>query len=359
MIQYTVITYTSAGVRTSYISDVLDVAVGRSVNGIDICQVSVGGTSASAAFLNYGAILEVYREDSGAGIAYYREFSGTIRMRDTSIADETVITVQALGHTALLSDRIVAWPAGVADRSEFTAVPAETVLKTIFEYNLGASATTANGRLLPGAITGAATPTSAGYGNLISISIAGDNVLSAMQRIQEMAGGDFDVVYTPPATYTYMYYNLQRGDDLRASVVFSVGNGTIGRLRIIDDRIDDASAVIVAGSGEGMARTYVTRPATLPTGLDLRERWIDARTQSTTAQYTQLGDIALADAERQRQRIEVQILQSDALRYGRDYRLGDIVSVYTGSATLTRKVQSVALRLSSDGSEAIDVGLVA
>jgi hypothetical protein len=85
---------------------------------------------------------------------------------------------------------------------------------------------------------------------------------------------------------------------------------------------------------------------------------VDARNQSTTAEYQQLGDIVLAEAERQRSRIEVQILQSEALRYGRDYVLGDLVSVYTGSTTLTRKVQSVGLHFSSDGSEAVDVGLV-
>jgi hypothetical protein len=179
-----------------------------------------------------------------------------------------------------------------------------------------------------------------------------------MQRIQEAAGGDFDLVYTAPATYTYTWYTGQRGTNRSATVIFSVANGTIGQLRVITDRIADATAVIVAGQGEGVFRSYVTRPASLPTGLNLRERWVDARNQSTTAEYQQLGDIVLAEAERQRSRIEVQILQSDALRYGRDYVLGDLVSVYTGSTTLTRKVQSVGLHFSSDGSEAVDVGLV-
>jgi hypothetical protein len=358
-VQYTVVTYDSAGSRTSYISDVLDVVVSRAVNGIDMARIVVGGTSAAAQYLTYGSILEIYREDRDAGIAYYREFAGMMRLIDTVTADVTTISVQAVGFTALLADRIVAWKAGVANRSAFSASPAETILKNLFDYNLGANATTANGRLLGGALTGATTAASGGAGNSLSISVAGQNLLTAMQRIQEAAGGDFDLVYTAPATYTYTWYTGQRGTNRSSTVIFSVANGTIGQLRVITDRIADATAVIVAGQGEGVYRSYVTRPASLPTGLNLRERWVDARNQTTTSEYQQLGDIVLAEAERERSRIEVQILQSEALRYGRDYVLGDLVSVYTGSTTLTRKVQSVGLHFSSDGSEAVDVGLVA
>jgi hypothetical protein len=357
-ISYTVITYDSAGTRTSYISDVLDVVVSRAVNGIDMARITVGGTSAAVQYLTYGSILEIYREDRDAGIAYYREFAGMMRLIDTVVADVTTVTVQAVGFAALLADRIVAWKSGVSNRSTFSASPAETILKTLFDYNLGSNATTANGRLLGGALTGATTTASGGAGNSLSISVAGQNLLTAMQRIQEAAGGDFDLVYTAPATYTYTWYTGQRGTNRSSTVIFSVANGTIGQLRIVTDRIVDATAAIVAGQGEGVYRSYVTRPASLPTGLNLRERWVDARNQSTTAEYQQLGDIVLAEAERQRSRIEVQILQSEALRYGRDYVLGDLVSVYTGSTTLTRKVQSVGLHFSSDGSEAVDVGLV-
>lgn len=357
-VQYTVITYDSAGSRTSYISDVLDIVISRAVNGVDMCRIIVGGTSASVPYLEYGAILEVYREDRDAGIAYYREFAGIIRMVDTLTADVTTITVQAVGFTALLADRIVAWKSGTANRSQFSAVAAETVLKDLFNYNLGSSATTANGRLLSGVLTGATTAATGGNGNTISLSVSGQNLLAAMQRVQEVAGGDFDLVFTAPATYTYTWYTGQRGTDRSASVIFSVANGTIGSLRIVVDRIADATAAIVAGQGEGATRSFVIRPATAPTGLDLREVWVDARNQSTTNEYTESGDIILAEAERQRGRVEAKILQSEALRYGREYFLGDLVSVYTGSTTLTRKVQSIGIRFASDGSESIDVGLI-
>ena len=59
-----------------------------------------------------------------------------------------------------------------------------------------------------------------------------------------------------------------------------------------------------------------------------------------------------------RARVDARILQSEALRYGRDYFIGDIVGVYDGTTTLTRKVQTIGLRFASDGSESIDVGLI-
>ena len=357
-VQYTVITYDSVGTRTSYISDVLDIVISRAVNGVDMCRITVSGTSASVPYLEYGAILEVYREDRDAGIAYYREFAGLMRLIDTAITDVTTITVQAVGFNALLADRIVAWKSGVSNRSQFSAVAAETVLKTLFDYNLGSSATTANGRLLGGVLTGATTAATGSNGNTISLSVSGQNLLTAMQRVQEVAGGDFDLVFTAPATYTYTWYTGQRGTDRTTSVIFSVANGTIGSLRIVTDRIADYTAAVVAGQGEGATRSFVTRPASLPTGLNLREAWVDARNQSTTAEYTESGDIVLAEVERQRSRVEARILQSEALRYGREYFLGDLVSVYTGSTTLTRKVQSIGIRFASDGSESIDVGLI-
>lgn len=357
-ISYTSIIYTSTGVAQSYSDGFLDIVITRAVNGIDMLRIIYDGSSDAVPYCTYGSIIEVWREDNSVNIAYYREFAGIIRYIETVIGDATLVTVQAVGFNALLADRIVAWPAGVANRSAFSAVPAETALKLLFEYNVGANATVANGRLVNGVISGTTAYSTTGEGNLISIAVHGQNLLTAMQRIQENAGGDFALVFTAPSTFDFQWHSGQLGNDRASSVVFNVGNGTIGQLRIITDRITDTTATIVGGQGEGVLRQYVTRPTALPTGLDLRERFVDARSQTTTAQYQQAGDIVLAEAERQRGRVEAQILQSDALRYGRDYFFGDIVSVYDGTAMLTRKIQSIGLHFASDGSEAIDVGLI-
>lgn len=349
--------YSSAGVRQAIITDVLEVTSRRIVNDIDTIAISVMSTSPAAQFLVYGAIVEYYRTDISNGIATYRESVGVIRfIRTKRIADITYECV-AFGFNVLLADRIVAYKSGLANLSQFTSVVAETALKTLFNYNVGSSATTANGRYLDGRVTGATAAATTGAGSSITVSCSNQNLLLAMQKIQLNAGGDFDVVFTAPATYTFTWYTGQLGTNRASSVIFSVDNGSLGALIVDDDRVNDFTAAIVGGQGEGSARIITTRPASLPTGLDLRERFIDARNENTTAQYQALGDAALRDTTINRQAIEAQVIQSANLRYGRDYFLGDLVSVNTGSATVTRKVQAVGIQNKSDGSEVIKIEL--
>ena len=355
---YTVQVYNSAGTLQATVVDFLAIRITRVVNGIDVLTMQLGGTSPSVSSIVYGGIIEVYRQDIEAGIASYREYAGIIRGIEQIITDQTIYDIQAVGFNALLADRQVAYFAGVANRTQFTAQPAETIMKTLFNFNVGSSATTANGRFLDGRITGATASATTGAGTSMSINVAQLNLLQALQKVQLSAGGDFAVVYTAPATFTFTWYTGQLGTDRSASVIFSVGNGTIGKLVVRTSRIDDITAVVVAGQGEGSARAIVTRPSSLPTGLDLREGYADARNQKTTTEYQQLGDVMLALATRQRSSVDAVVLQSNALRYGRDYFFGDLVGVYTGAATVTRKIATIELSLSKEGAESINVGLI-
>lgn len=357
--QYTIYVYTAGGTLSAVCTDFLAIAVNRTVNSIDIAQFDVNAVSSTASYIVYGAIVEVYRQDVAAGIASAREFAGTIRGITTTYGQTTVITAQAVGTNAILGDRIVAYKSGVANRSQFTAVVAETVMKTLYNFNLSTSATTANGRMLDGRLTGATAATSAGLGNATSLSCSGENLLAVLQKVQLTAGGDFALIYTAPTTWTFTWYTGQLGTDRSASVIFSVATGTIAKLTLKTNRVTDTTAAVVAGQGEGSARVITTRPASLPTGLDLRETWVDARNQKTSAEYTQLGDITLNKATRSRVTLQTEVLQNAALRYGREYFLGDLVTVYAYAAgNITQKVQSVALSMSAAGAESVNVGLI-
>jgi hypothetical protein len=86
---------------------------------------------------------------------------------------------------------------------------------------------------------------------------------------------------------------------------------------------------------------------------------VDARNQKTAAEYTQLGDIELRTATRSQVTLQTEVLQNAALRYGREYFLGDLVTVYAYAAgNITQKVQSVALTMSSAGAESVNVRLI-
>ncbi len=189
--QYTVSLFNSSGTLQAISQDFLHLVINRTVNAPDAMQVVYNSNSNNVQYLTYNAIVTVTRVDTDAGISAATEFSGIIRKIVRVVNDRTTYEVTAVGMLALLGDRIVAWPANVLNRSLFRTSPAETVLKNLFNFNIGSSATTANGRLLDGRITGMTTSATAGTGTNISIGVAGQNLLASMQKIAD------DVVNSP------------------------------------------------------------------------------------------------------------------------------------------------------------------
>lgn len=356
---YTVSLYNTSGTLQAISQDYLDLAISRTVNAPDVAVLIYDSNSANAQYLVQGAIVTILRQDPDAGITGATEFSGQIRRIVRTVNDRTTYEVTCVGMLGLLGTRIVAYKAGIANRSKFTSSPAETILKNLFTFNIGASATTANGRIMAGNITGMTTAATAGTGTVLSVSVAYQNLLSAMQKIADDGGGDFDLLYTAPATWTFTWYLGQRGTDRTATVKLSVPLGTIGELIVSDDRIEDFTAVIVGGEGEDKARRVATRPATLPTGLSSREYFADARNlkKATLGRLRNHGQILLNRQARKRVTYTVTLLQNAALRYGRDYFLGDLVTILDGTTAITQKVQGVDLAFTADGKESVDVTL--
>lgn len=355
---YTVQLYTNAGVPVGNVTGFISVDISRVLNAYDLAQIVLTSDSYYYAYFSYGVFVEVYRQDPELGVPLTREFAGVVVNSITDIAPITTRRIIAAGFEWLLQNRVIAYYANITNRSVFTAQPAETILKTLFNYNLGSLATTANGRFLSGVLTGATTAATGGAGNTISIAVAGQNLLSAMQKIQELAGGDFAVIYTVPTTYTFTWYTGQRGTDRTATVQFSVDKGSIGRLTITENRLKDGTTAVVAGAGTESARQIATRPAVLPTGIDSREIWIDARNGQTSATALQnVGTAELGNYTRGRITYTAEILQIPSALYGVHYFLGDLVTVYTGTTNVTQKIYGVKLGISSVGKETITIEL--
>jgi hypothetical protein len=356
--QYILQIYDSSGVLQATVIDYISLSISRVVNGIDLTRFELSASSPAASYMINGNILEVYRSDIQNSIASYREFAGIIRSTTTTYEAITVIQITAVNFNILLADRVVAYKSGISNRSQFSSIVAETIITTLYNFNLGPSATVANGRIIDGRLTGATSATSSGSGNSLSLSCSGQNLLDVCQKIALDGGGDFAINYTAPATWALVWYTGQMGADRTASIYLSLLTGTIGKIIVYDDRIINPTAAIVAGQGEASARTIIARPASLPTNLNLREVWVDARSQKNTSEYNQLGDVALALADRERSRFDTTVLQNEAYKYGRDYFLGDLITLYNGSSNVTQKVQGVTITLSKEGAEGINVKLV-
>ena len=359
---YTMTIYNASGVIQTIATDYMQLGISRQVNAIAGLTFTMASTSPNAQYLQYGYIVSVTRQDTAQGITASVEFAGMIRKIVRIVSTQTVYQITAVSMLALLSDRVVAYRANVANRSVFAAVPAETVLKTLFNYNCTALAVTGtkSQRIIDGNTAGMTTAATAGGGSTVSIACSMANLLETMQKVAIGNGGDFDMVWTAPATYTFTWYLGQRGTNRSSSVILSVATGTIAELQVITDRVQDFTNVILGGSGESIARNMYSRPASLNTGLSNRERFIDARNQgagTTAAYYNTIGDSTLAQQTQKRTIYNVKLTQNAALRYGRDYFFGDLVTINDNGTLVTQMVHGVDMKFDNSGSETVNVKL--
>ncbi|CAB5218684.1 Siphovirus Gp37-like protein, partial [uncultured Caudovirales phage] len=357
---YTMTIYNASGTIQTIATDYMQLSINRQVNAIDGLTFNMASTSPNAQYLQYGYIVSVTRQDTAQGITASVEFSGMIRKIVRIVSTQTIYQITAVSMMALLADRVVAYRANVANRSVFSAVPAETVLKTLFNYNctvLAVTGTTSQ-RIINGNTTGMTTAASAGSGSTVSIACSMQNLLDTMQKVAIGNGGDFDMIWTAPATYTFTWYLGQRGTNRSSSVILSVTTGTIAELQVITDRVQDFTNVVLGGSGESLARNMYSRPASLNTGLSNREQFIDSRNQgagATAANYNTIGDSALALQTKKRTSYVAKLTQNAALKYGRDYFFGDLVTINDGGTLVVQKVQGVDLKFDNNGSETVNV----
>lgn len=361
MIDYEIRIYESISILRHVCTDYLRITIGRQVNGVGTAAFEVNAASIAAQYCVVGNYLAIYRSDPVAGIASSLEFSGVIRRVDRIEDEREYLQIAALDMIHLLGTRIVAYKASLANKSIWRNRPTETILKQLFTQNLGASATTANGRIKSGVISGMATAGTSGTGTVQSIACAYQNVLSVMQKLAETGGGDFDLIWTPgQIAWDFNWYLGQRGTNRTSTVVLSVDNGTLASARIIDDRIEDFTSVIIGGGGENLARRVTTRPSPLPTGVADREFFMDARNQAK-ATLTQLQIMAqrrLNSQARLRRRYEVAILQNGSYLYGRNYFFGDKISLDVLGIRYTVKVRAVTLDFQSNGAEQVSIELI-
>jgi hypothetical protein len=137
-------------------------------------------------------------------------------------------------------------------------------------------------------------------------------------------------------------------------------NNTLGTLERTADILNSPSYIIANGTGKKKARLQGRFPTTPPTETDLREIVVNGGDNVTV---NQLRTVAFRRYRQEQRKIEsynIEVLQSAVYRYGRDYFIGDLVTVlYTGSTTLTRKIYGVTLAMGADGNEEVQIDLVA
>lgn len=352
----------TSGVTQAIITDFLSLAYVRKVNEPGLATFFVKDSHPALAYLTHNNQVEVYRRNADISLAWYLDFVGVIRKLTWETKESTSLRVDAPGIMHVLSWNIVGYAAGTSSRNSFTATAAETVMKNLVKYNATSSGTVADGRKRAavdgsGKLSGLFTITlqaDAAGGNSLTIDAAWDNLLSTLQKVQTVAGGDFDLIKTAATTFQFRFYAGQRGTDRSTSLTFALDRGNMANPVFTDDRIDEKTVAIVGGQGEGSARTTVTRTGTNYGATRMIETFVNASSAATTGALNAEGDSKLDDL-RARPTLQFSVLQVPNAYYGVHYDLGDKVKAVYRSVSYTLKVAGVSVSFDSNGGESIGV----
>lgn len=224
---------------------------------------------------------------------------------------------------------------------------ASTAIRGYVDTNAGPSAPLAR-RVLGLAL--AADP-------LIGASVTGnarfDNLLALIQQLA-VSGGDigFRLTQTDVGVLTFTLYQPAT----KSNAIFS---RELGNLLDATYTLDGpaANSYVGAGSGDLTARTFTSgQDATSIATWGLVEGFLDARDTADVPTIQQRITAQLA-TDAQKTNLTITPVDTAALQFGRDYGLGDIVSVQVDGATITDKIRQLHIQLTSTDQELVSPGI--
>lgn len=325
----------------------LDLAYTSRVNETGLLTVTFDAEAAALAALEHRGQVEAYRRDTDNGIAWRCEFAGLYLDQERRYTDHGEFTATCPGLLWLLATRYVLYYAGTTNRSTFSNKRAETIMKTLVDYNASANATVANGRLRTPGSLGVTVEADGGGGNVVSIGCSWDNLLATLQKLASTGGGDYNLVKTAATTWEFRWYAGQLGTDRSADVTFALEYGNMRNPVYRKARTKEATVVIVAGRGLGDERTLRIRTGGAYSAANDIEKFVQANMLSAPDSLDAEGDRSLAEMAAEDE-FDFTVMQSGAKLYGRDYFLGDLVKAKYETVEATRKILGVTINSRGD-----------
>ena len=187
---YKLITYDpTTGAKTGEILDYRKLFYRKEVSKPGAWGVEQNGASGKVPLFVDKAPIQITRRNPSLGIAEYTDFDGMFR--DPEYETTQIHTFRPAGFDwkILLQWRSIGYYAGTVNRTQFTATPIETIMKSIVSYNAGPNATTANGRIRTPNSLGLTVETDLGRGSALDWSCAWENVLTTLQKLAARASG--------------------------------------------------------------------------------------------------------------------------------------------------------------------------
>lgn len=332
----------------------LELSSSKRVNEPGLVAFTLDGDSPLIATMDHKSRVEVWRRDTERNILWYRENIGLFLDQERRYTDHAFFRAICPGPLWFIGTRHILYYANTANRSAFTTAKAETIMKTLVDYNAGANATVANGRMRTPNTLSITVAADTAAGNTKDWYCAWDNLLASLQALVAAgSGGDFDLVRSG-ANWEFRWYTGQLGTDRSASVFFSLSLGNMRNPVYRHTRSIEATAALVGGQGEESLRATRVVTGTDYAAANDVETFVNATNASSDAGYDAEGARVLKQMQAEHE-LTFDIVQDGPYLYGRDYFLGDLVTATYDAISVTRKIQGVQIDYAKDGTENINV----
>lgn len=352
----------SQGFPLARIDDFLSLLCLRRVNQPGLLEFRLPASHPAVRSLEDRGIVELWWKNPGLGLPWTCEARGLYLAQEQQERDSSIFTARCPGPLWLLSTRIIAYPPLVEGRSLYSGPSGSTARQLVY-FNAASGATTANGRLRNGGVNGIQVEPDTGGGPVLDWECSFENLLDSLQELARSSGSDFDLLYRAPKGWLFTWYNGISGIDRTASAIFDTRLGNMSDSSYALDSRRAKNAVIASGFDAAGDPIYnvqegywsVQEGDDYPEGRT-SERYLHAPNCRTGAELAARAD-ALLSGSGLLERVKFKVRQLDTIYYGRDYFLGDLVTVRCSGLTLHKQVREVKIASLSGGNQEITVEL--
>lgn len=279
-------------------------------------SLNISHYSKSAKHLKENYYIDIWRNGD-------REFVGIIEHKNIELSQEGKITENwEIKGKSILSRRICLPPSGFA--YDEISSDGESVLKHFVDNNIVNPADASR------KIDVLINETNQNRGSNVSIRARYNDLVEKLQEAAIASELGYEITFDG----SNLIFEIIEGTDKStaqssiAPIIFSPDFGNIKMQNYQWSKLDRFNMLYVAGEGEGTARTIenVFNETVEPSGIDRKERFVDARDLDTGTKIIQRGETKINE-QGPVQIFETEILNHGPFKYRNDWDLGDVITI--------------------------------
>jgi len=229
------------------------------------------------------------------------------------------------------------------DSHDVRSGAAETVIKAYVSANIGPTAPAAR------KITGLTIQTDSALGETVSANARFQTLQQTAYGLAQTGG----VGYAIEQLGTGLEFQVYVPTDKTATIRMDMDNNKLSRANYAYSSAKLTRAII-GGSGEAEAREFLEVTTTASEAAETEwsrriEVFLDSRNSENTGQLTQSGEELLVDDGKTIVQMSVTPSDDFNMRFGRDWYLGDKVTVVINDLEASAVVTEVGISISADG----------